>query len=763
MRDNMFNNELELAINLTFAEARQRGYEYLTLEHLFLVLLDNQDINDVLTACGANIALLKKELSEFIQENTTLSIEQNDDIQPTLSFQRVIQRAVFHVESTGRKEVFPLDVLVAIFNEQDSDAVYFIHKQGINRLDIISYISHGIHPFDDGSENSIMFDSSQETPSSEDDKFEQICINLNLRAQLGKIDPIIGREKEINRVVQTLCRRKKNNPLLVGEAGVGKTAIAEGLAWKIVQKKVPSIIENSVIYLLDIGALLAGTKYRGDFEERVKNILNRLQTIPNSVLFIDEIHTIIGAGSVSGSQVDIANLIKPLLSSGALRVIGSTTYKEYSQIFEKDSALARRFQKIDVVEPSVDEAITILMGLKNHYENYHQIRYNAKAIQSAVELSVKYLTERHLPDKAIDIIDEAGAKNRLLPESRRKKVIGVPEIESVIASIARIPEKTITTDSSHKLKQLNARLKLMIFGQNAAIDSLSDAIKINYAGLGQDHKPIGSFLFAGPTGVGKTEVAIQLSKSLDIELLRFDMSEYKESHTISRLIGSPPGYIGFEQGGLLTDAVRKQPHAVLLLDEIEKAHPDIFNLLLQIMDNGKLTDSNGRAVDFRNVILIMTTNAGVQETQRKSIGFSSQDKSTDAMMEIKRVFSPEFRNRLDNIVWFNHLTPKVIEQIVDKLLVELQSHLDQRYVELKVDKTAKAWLAKKGYDKEMGARPMARAIKEYVKKPLSEAILFGKLKNGGIAKVTVENNELKFSYDGKYAEKGRKKKILETS
>lgn len=757
----MLNKELELAINLTFAEARRRGYEYLTLEHLLFVLLDNQEINDVLTACGANVTLLQKDLSEFIQENTPILPEKDENIQPTLSFQRVIQRAVFHAESTGRQEVFPLDVLVTIFSEQDSDAVYFIHKQGISRLDIISYISHGIRPSDDGSENPIMFDSSENLAT--DDKFDQICINLNVRAQTGKIDPLINRDEELNRVIQILCRRKKNNPLLVGEAGVGKTAIAEGLAWRIVQKQVPDLIADCIIYLLDIGSLLAGTKYRGDFEERVKLILNKLQEQPNSILFIDEIHTIIGAGSVSGSQVDVANLIKPLLSSGAIRVIGSTTYKEYSQIFEKDSALARRFQKIDITEPSVADTIDILMGLKNRYESYHQVRYNTKAIQSAVELSVKYLTDRHLPDKAIDVIDEVGARNALLPEASRKKVIGSAEIEAVIATMARLPEKSITTDSRQKLKQLDQRLKMMIFGQNSAIDALSDAIKINYAGLGQENKPIGSFLFAGPTGVGKTEVAIQLSKSLDIELLRFDMSEYKESHTISRLIGSPPGYVGFDQGGLLTDAVRKQPHAVLLLDEIEKAHPDIFNLLLQIMDNGKLTDSNGRAVDFRNVILIMTTNAGVAETVRKTIGFQQQDNSTDAMVEIKRVFSPEFRNRLDNIIWFEHLTQRIIEQIVDKFLVELQSHLLARSVALEIDKEAKVWLAGKGYDKEMGARPMARTIKEYLKKPLSEAILFGKLKNGGTAKITIENNALKIQYQSKETLKGNKKKAMATS
>lgn len=742
----MLNKDLEMAINLTFAEAQQRGYEYLTIEHLLLVLLNNEDIKETLQACGANIEILQIELAEFLAENTPLLNQDEKETQPTIAFQRVIQRAIFHVQSAGREEVYPLDVLVAIFSEQDSQAVYLIHKQGINRLDIISYISHGLHQQEMGEDQFDETDPVMNEQSSTENQLNYFCVNLNERAQKGEIDPLIGRENELQRVIQTLCRRRKNNPLLVGEAGVGKTAIAEGLAWHIEQGNVPDIIADHTVYALDIGELLAGTKYRGDFEKRLKQLLKQLEKTGNCILFIDEIHTIIGAGAVSGGQVDVANLIKPLLSSGRIRVMGSTTYQEFSQFFEKDKALTRRFQKIDILEPSINDTITILQGLKNYYETYHNVKYTVKAIQAAVELSVKYINDRFLPDKAIDVIDEAGAKNALLAQEKRKKAIGINEIENIVATMARIPQKTVSVDTKDLLHHLDNRLKMLVFGQNKAIDALNDVIKINRAGLTQENKPIGAFMFAGPTGVGKTEVTIQLAKALDIELLRFDMSEYREAHTISRLLGSPPGYIGHEKSGLLTDAVSKHPHAVLLLDEIEKAHPDIFNLLLQVMDNGTLTDSNGRKIDFRNIILVMTTNAGVHEMVRKSIGFTVQDNQSDAMIEINRIFSPEFRNRLDSIIWFNHLTIEVIEQIVDKFIVELQSHLDARQVSLEVDNQAKSWLANKGYDKMMGARPMARTIQEYLKKPLANEILFGRLQQGGIAKVTLKNDQLNYRY-----------------
>ncbi|EGR4239735.1 ATP-dependent Clp protease ATP-binding subunit ClpA, partial [Vibrio cholerae] len=643
------------------------------------------------------------------------------------------------------------NVLVAIFSEQESHAAYLLKKNDISRLDIVNFISHGItkasnHSEDSSSDSFGSSDTSEEV--SADERLESFATNLNQLAKQGQIDPLIGRDKELERTIQVLCRRRKNNPLLVGEAGVGKTAIAEGLAWRIVEGNVPEVIQRSVIYSLDIGSLLAGTKYRGDFEKRFKSILKQLEKEKDAILFIDEIHTIIGAGAASGGQVDAANLIKPLLSSGKLRCIGSTTYQEYSNIFEKERALSRRFQKIDIVEPSLDDTTKILMGLKTKYEAHHDVRYTNKALRAAVELSAKYINERHLPDKAIDVIDEAGARARLMPASRRKKTVGVAEIESMVAKMARIPEKSVSSSDKDILKNLDQKMKMLVFGQDAAIDVLTEAIKLTRAGLGAEHKPVGSFLFAGPTGVGKTEVTLQLSKLLGIELLRFDMSEYGERHSVSRLIGAPPGYVGYDQGGLLTDAVIKHPHSVVLLDEIEKAHPDIFNLLLQVMDNGTLTDNNGRKADFRNVILVMTTNAGVAETVKKSIGLIQQDNSHDAMSEIKKVFTPEFRNRLDHIIWFNSLDERVIHQVVDKFIVELQAQLDARGVSLEVSEDARHWLAVKGYDREMGARPMGRVIQEQLKKPLANELLFGSLVDGGTVKVTLSDDRLAFEYFG---------------
>ncbi|GIA58420.1 ATP-dependent Clp protease ATP-binding subunit ClpA [Vibrio cholerae] len=697
--------------------------------------------------------VLRRELDTFIDQTTPL-IPKNDETretQPTLSFQRVLQRAVFHVQSSGRSEVTGANVLVAIFSEQESHAAYLLKKNDISRLDIVNFISHGItkasnHSEDSSSDSFGSSDTSEEV--SADERLESFATNLNQLAKQGQIDPLIGRDKELERTIQVLCRRRKNNPLLVGEAGVGKTAIAEGLAWRIVEGNVPEVIQRSVIYSLDIGSLLAGTKYRGDFEKRFKSILKQLEKEKDAILFIDEIHTIIGAGAASGGQVDAANLIKPLLSSGKLRCIGSTTYQEYSNIFEKERALSRRFQKIDIVEPSLDDTTKILMGLKTKYEAHHDVRYTNKALRAAVELSAKYINERHLPDKAIDVIDEAGARARLMPASRRKKTVGVAEIESMVAKMARIPEKSVSSSDKDILKNLDQKMKMLVFGQDAAIDVLTEAIKLTRAGLGAEHKPVGSFLFAGPTGVGKTEVTLQLSKLLGIELLRFDMSEYGERHSVSRLIGAPPGYVGYDQGGLLTDAVIKHPHSVVLLDEIEKAHPDIFNLLLQVMDNGTLTDNNGRKADFRNVILVMTTNAGVAETVKKSIGLIQQDNSHDAMSEIKKVFTPEFRNRLDHIIWFNSLDERVIHQVVDKFIVELQAQLDARGVSLEVSEDARHWLAVKGYDREMGARPMGRVIQEQLKKPLANELLFGSLVDGGTVKVTLSDDRLAFEYFG---------------
>ena len=751
----MLSKELEQTLNLAFKDARDAHHEFMTVEHLLLALLDNHSARDALTACGANLEQLRKDIAGFIQQTTPL-IPKDDferETQPTLGFQRVLQRAVFHVQSSGNSEVSGANVLVAIFSEQESQAAYFLKKSDISRLDVVNFLSHGIrkdnHLGDElrgsssaGSNNAADGDGSGEESGSI--QMEQFVTNLNQRVLEGKIDPLIGRDDEVNRTVQILCRRRKNNPLLVGEAGVGKTAIAEGLAYRIVKGDVPEVIANNVIYSLDMGSLLAGTKYRGDFEKRFKVLLKQLEKQEGAVLFIDEIHTIIGAGAASGGQLDAANLIKPILSAGLLRCIGSTTYQEYSQVFEKDHALARRFQKIDVVEPSVDDTTRILMGLKSRYEAHHNVRYTVKALRAAAELAAKYINDRHLPDKAIDVIDEAGASQRMLPVSRRKKVINVGEIESIVAKIARIPEKSVSSSDREVLKNLERNLKLVVFGQDRAIDVLTDAIRLSRSGLGNERKPVGSFLFAGPTGVGKTEVTLQLGKAMGVELLRFDMSEYMERHTVSRLIGAPPGYVGFEQGGLLTDAVIKHPHCVVLLDEIEKAHSDVFNLLLQVMDNGSLTDNNGRKADFRNVILVMTTNAGVQETQRKSIGFQQQDHSFDAMSEINRTFSPEFRNRLDHIIWFNQLDMVVIHQVVDKFVVELQVQLDAKGVSLEITSTARNWLAEKGYDKAMGARPMARLIQEKLKKPLANELLFGELVGGGSVRVDLQGDELKF-------------------
>ncbi|ERH63196.1 MULTISPECIES: ATP-dependent Clp protease ATP-binding subunit ClpA [Pantoea] len=751
----MLNQELELSLNMAFARAREHRHEFMTVEHLLLALLSNPSAREALEACTVDIAALRQELEAFIEQTTPVlpASEEERDTQPTLSFQRVLQRAVFHVQSSGRSEVSGANVLVAIFSEQESQAAYLLRKHEVSRLDVVNFISHGTRKDEPGQPQNSAENPVNEEQAGGEERMENFTTNLNQLARVGGIDPLIGRDKELERAIQVLCRRRKNNPLLVGESGVGKTAIAEGLAWRIVQGDVPEVMKECTIYSLDIGSLLAGTKYRGDFEKRFKALLKQLEQDNNSILFIDEIHTIIGAGAASGGQVDAANLIKPLLSSGKIRVMGSTTYQEFSNIFEKDRALARRFQKIDITEPSVEETVQILNGLKPKYEAHHDVRYTAKAVRAAVELAVKYINDRHLPDKAIDVIDEAGARARLVPVSKRKKTVNVSDIESVVARIARIPEQSVSATDRDTLKNLGDRLKMLVFGQDNAIEALTEAIKMSRAGLGQERKPVGSFLFAGPTGVGKTEVTVQLAKALGIELLRFDMSEYMERHTVSRLIGAPPGYVGFDQGGLLTDAVIKHPHAVVLLDEIEKAHPDVFNLLLQVMDNGMLTDNNGRKADFRNVVLVMTTNAGVRETERKSIGLIQQDNSTDAMEEIKKIFTPEFRNRLDNIIWFRHLDTQVIHQVVDKFIVELQAQLDAKGVSLEVSDDARDWLAEKGYDKAMGARPMARTVQENLKKPLANELLFGSLVDGGSVSVGLDKEKNQLTYHFMSAEK----------
>ena len=747
----MLSRDLEVTLNSAFKRARELRHEYMTVEHLLLGLLDNASAVQVLNSCGAEVSRLRDELEQFVIQTTPGLPEGSErDTQPTLGFQRVLQRAVFHVQSSGKQEVTGANVLVAIFSEQESQAVYFLKQQQIARIDVVNYISHGIakseEPAAEGDTESETQTNQAATSDERSSNLDGYCTNLNKEVDKGRIDPLIGRDEELARVIQTLSRRRKNNPLLVGEAGVGKTAIAEGLAYRIEEGQVPDVISDAVVYSLDLGALLAGTKYRGDFEKRLKALLAEIEKERHAILFIDEIHTIIGAGAASGGVMDASNILKPLLSSGQLKCIGSTTFQEFRGIFEKDRALARRFQKVDVLEPSIEDTIKILNGLKSRFEEHHELRYTKASLTSAVELSAKYMSDRHLPDKAIDIIDEAGAMQRLAAPSRRKKVIGVTEVEAVVANIARIPPKQISKSDTEVLENLERDLKLTVFGQDAAIERMSSAIKLSRAGLKQEGKPVGCFLFAGPTGVGKTEVSRQLARTLGIELVRFDMSEYMERHTVSRLIGAPPGYVGFDQGGLLTEAITKNPHCVLLLDEVEKAHPDVFNLLLQVMDHGTLTDNNGRKADFRHVVLIMTTNAGAESLAKRSIGFSDQDQTTDAMEAIKRYFTPEFRNRLDAIVQFGALSEEVIEQVVHKFIAELQGQLDDRKVSIELDDSAMRWLAKRGYDKTMGARPMARLIQESIKRPLADAILFGDLAGGGSVSVTV-NVEDELSFD----------------
>jgi ATP-dependent Clp protease ATP-binding subunit ClpA len=747
----MLTKELEFTLNQAFKAAREMRHEFMTVEHLLLALLDDPTSVAALKACGANMEQLRNDLVGFIEDTVPLLAPDSErEIQPTLGFQRVLQRAVFHVQASERKEANGANVLVAMFSEQESQAVYFLNQQNITRLDIVNYISHGISKLTGEGEDESVRPSEEDGGADLAQKpLEAYASNLNALAKQGKIDPLIGRANEIERTIQVLCRRRKNNPLFVGEAGVGKTALAEGLAKKIVDGEVPDILAHGTVYSLDLGALLAGTKYRGDFEKRLKAVLAQLKKEPGAILFIDEIHTIIGAGAASGGAMDASNLIKPVLANGDLKCIGSTTYQEYRGIFEKDRALARRFQKIDVPEPTVEETVLILEGLKSRFEEHHDVKYTKAALRSAAELAARYINDRHLPDKAIDVIDEAGANQRMQPVSKRKKTLGVKDIEAVVAKIARIPPKSVSASDREGLKNLERDLKLMIYGQDEAITTLSSAIKMARSGLGTDQKPIGSFLFAGPTGVGKTEVTRQLASILGIELIRFDMSEYMERHTVSRLIGAPPGYVGFDQGGLLTEAITKHPHAVLLLDEIEKAHPDVFNLLLQVMDHGTLTDNNGRKADFRNVILVMTTNAGAEQTSRRSIGFADQDHSSDGMEVIKRMFTPEFRNRLDAVIQFKPLDEENIKHVVDKFIMELETQLEQKGVTLDVDAAARRWLAKNGYDPQMGARPMARVIKEKLKKPMAEELLFGKLEGGGHVLVTEHDGELSFEFEGK--------------
>jgi len=742
----MLSKELEFTLNLDFKEAREKRHEFMTVEHLLLALLDNPAAAEVLRACGADLQALKRDLVSFLEETTpVLPVQDTRETQPTLGFQRVLQRAVFHVQSSGRKEVTGANVLVAIYSEQESQAVYFLNKQNVSRLDVVNYISHGISKVAGEQNEELSPGSGEEGEAAESGPrkpLESFATNLNDMARRGKIDPLIGRREEIERTVQILCRRRKNNPLYVGEAGVGKTALAEGLARMIVDGEVPEILRDATIYSLDLGALVAGTKYRGDFEKRLKGVLAQLKKEPGAILFIDEIHTIIGAGAASGGVMDASNLIKPMLASGELKCIGSTTYQEYRGIFEKDRALARRFQKIDVREPTVEETVQILKGLKTVFEEHHNVRYSPKALRVAAELADRYITDRHLPDKAIDVIDEAGANQRMQPPSKRKKTIGTADIESIVAKIARIPPKSVSSSDKDKLRTLSRDLKMVVYGQDEPIEALASAIKMSRSGLGNEQRPIGSFLFAGPTGVGKTEVSRQLAMTLGIELIRFDMSEYMERHTVSRLIGAPPGYVGFDQGGLLTDAVLKHPHSVLLLDEIEKAHPEVFNLLLQVMDHGTLTDNNGRKADFRNIIIIMTTNAGAQEMDRPSIGFTAQDHASDGMEAIKRLFTPEFRNRLDAIIQFKPLDPTVVALVVNKFIYELEAQLADRNVSIDIDEAARLWLAEKGYDPKMGARPMARVVQEHIKRPLADELLFGRLAHGGHVEVRVANDAL---------------------
>jgi ATP-dependent Clp protease ATP-binding subunit ClpA len=747
----MLSKELEFTLNLAFKEAREKQHEFMTVEHLLHALLGNPSAVEVLRACGADIEKLKQDLTRFLDETTPL-LTQDDarETQPTLGFQRVLQRAVFHVQSSDKTEVTGANVLVAIFSEQESQAVYFLNKLNITRLDVVNYISHGISKVHDQTEEHLESSSTATAPdSAQKQPLESFAANLNELAAQGKIDPLIGRRAEFRRTVQILCRRRKNNPLFVGEAGVGKTALAEGLAKMIVEGDVPDVLLGSTIYSLDLGSLVAGTKYRGDFEKRFKGVLEQLRKEAGAILFIDEIHTIIGAGAASGGVMDASNLIKPLLASGELKCIGSTTYQEYRGIFEKDHALSRRFQKIDIDEPSVEETVEILKGLRSRFEEHHKVRYSARALRAAAELSDRYITDRHLPDKAVDVIDEAGASQQLRTPSRRKKTIGINDIETIIAQMARIPAKTVTASDKETLRNLERNLKMVVYGQDKAIDTLASAIKMSRSGLGAENKPIGSYLFAGPTGVGKTEVTRQLARIMGLELVQFDMSEYMERHTVSRLIGAPPGYVGFDQGGLLTEAITKNPHVILLLDEIEKAHPDVFNLLLQVMDHGTLTDNNGRKADFRNVMLIMTTNAGAQEMDRPSIGFTRQDHTSDGMEVIRRIFTPEFRNRLDAIVQFNALDPTVITQVVDKFIFELEAQLQEQQVTIEIDESARLWLARHGYEPKMGARPMARIIQQHIKKPLAEELLFGKLAHGGHLIIREEGGKLEFEFEEK--------------
>ena len=746
----MIAQELEVSLHMAFMDARQKRHELITVEHLLLAMIDNPTAADVMRACGAKLEILRGELNQYIEEHTpTVNGEEEVDTQPTLGFQRVIQRAMLHVQSSGKKEVTGANVLVAIFGEKESHAVFFLQQQGVTRLDVVNFISHGVSKVAETAktEGAEQETEAEATPNGALDNY---ALNLNAQVAAGKIDPLIGRGPELERVVQTLCRRRKNNPLLVGEAGVGKTAIAEGLARRIVEKDIPDVLANATVYSLDMGALLAGTKYRGDFEQRLKAVMKQLAENPEAILFIDEIHTLIGAGAASGGSMDASNLLKPALSNGSLKCIGATTYQEYRGVFEKDHALTRRFQKIDVAEPSVAETIEILKGLKSRFEAHHKVKYASSALTTAAELSAKYINDRHLPDKAIDVIDEAGAAQRVLPKSKQKKVIGNKEIEDIIAKIARIPPKNISSDDRSALKTLERDLKAVVFGQDKAIEVLSSAVKMARSGLGQTNKPIGNFLFSGPTGVGKTEVAKQLAYIMGIELIRFDMSEYIERHAVSRLIGAPPGYVGFEQGGLMTEAVNKHPYCVILLDEIEKAHPDIFNVLLQVMDHGTLTDNNGRKADFRNATIIMTTNAGAENLSKTNMGFTSAKQAGDEQADIKRLFSPEFRNRLDATVSFAPLTQDIIIRVVDKFLIQLEDQLHDKKVEATFSDALKAYLGKKGFDPLMGARPMARLIQDTIRKALADELLFGQLANGGAVHVDIDEQEqvrLVFSHD----------------
>jgi len=739
----MIAQELEVSLHMAFMDARQKRHELITVEHLLLAMIDNPTAAEVLRACGAKFEVLRTELIHYIEEHTPIvGGEDEVDTQPTLGFQRVIQRAMLHVQSSGKKEVTGANVLVAIYGEKDSHAVFFLHQQGITRLDVVNFISHGVAKIPEGESKTESGETDVEMESAPTGALESFTANLNAQVAAGKIDPLIGRAPELERVIQTLCRRRKNNPLLVGEAGVGKTAIAEGLASRIVNKEIPDVLANATVYSLDMGALLAGTKYRGDFEQRLKAVMKQLAEKPDAILFIDEIHTLIGAGAASGGTLDASNLLKPALSNGTLKCIGATTYQEYRGIFEKDHALSRRFQKVDVVEPSVAETIEILKGLKSRFEEHHSVKYSASALSTAAELSAKYINDRHLPDKAIDVIDEAGAAQRILPKNKQKKVIGNKEIEDIIAKIARIPPKNISNDDRTALKTLERDLKAVVFGQDKAIEVLTTAVKMARSGLGGNNKPVGSFLFSGPTGVGKTEVAKQLAYIMGVELIRFDMSEYMERHAVSRLIGAPPGYVGFEQGGLMTEAITKQPYCVLLLDEIEKAHPDIFNILLQVMDHGTLTDNNGRKADFRNVTIIMTTNAGAENLSKSSIGFTNAKDSSDEAADIKRLFSPEFRNRLDATVSFAPLSQEIIIRVVDKFLMQLEDQLHEKKVEVTFSDALKAYLGKKGFDPLMGARPMARLIQDTIRKALADELLFGKLANGGSVHVDIDDKDV---------------------